>query len=189
MFRAWDLREDPRAVFRAGSAEEAEPLLAAWLHRAACCRIGPVVEVEKKVRRRHADVIAAVGLGIGNGRVESINNEIKVTVRMGYGFRNTDNLVALLMLRCSDEQPALPWEDRGEEERRGTRGRGGTGSATGRGGGRRPTRRRRPSRPPSHENYRRLIKQQQWQTRMSIRQLISLPLSCDDRSGTGQHPL
>ena len=34
---------------------------------------------------------------------------------MGYGFRNTDNLVALLMLRCSDEQPALPWEDRGEE--------------------------------------------------------------------------
>lgn len=118
LFRAWDLKEDLRAVFRAGSAGEAEELLDAWLHAAAYCRIGPVVEVEKKVRRRRADVIAAVELGVGNGRVESINNKIKVTVRMGYGFRNTDSLIALLMLRCSDEQPALPWEDRTEEKRR-----------------------------------------------------------------------
>lgn len=61
-----------------------------------------------KVRKRKADVIAAVELGIGNGRVEAINNKIKVTVKMGYGFRNTDNLVGLLMLRCSDCKPQLP---------------------------------------------------------------------------------
>ena len=118
LFRAWDLKEDLRAVFRADGASEAEGLLDAWLHAAAYCRIKPVVEVEKKVRRRRADVIAAVELGIGNGRVESINNKIKVSVRIGYGFRNTDNLIALLMLRCSDEQPALPWEDRKEEKRK-----------------------------------------------------------------------
>ena len=105
-------------MFRADGASEAEGLLDAWLHAAAYCRIKPVVEVEKKVRRRRADVIAAVELGIGNGRVESINNKIKVSVRIGYGFRNTDNLIALLMLRCSDEQPALPWEDRKEEKRK-----------------------------------------------------------------------
>ena len=44
------------------------------------------------MRHRHADVIAAVELGTGNGRVESINNKIKVTIASGYGFRNTDNL-------------------------------------------------------------------------------------------------
>lgn len=27
---------------------------------------------------------------------------------MGYAFRNTDNLVALLMLRCGDSQSQLP---------------------------------------------------------------------------------
>ena len=27
---------------------------------------------------------------------------------MGYDFRDTDNLVALLMLRCGDCQPQLP---------------------------------------------------------------------------------
>ena len=77
-----------------------------------------MVEVEKKVRRRRADVIAAVELGIGNGRVESINQKIKVTIAAGYGFRNTDNLIAIVMLRCSDEHPALPWEDRKEEKRK-----------------------------------------------------------------------
>ena len=118
LFTAWDLKEDLRAVFRAETPAEAEDLLAAWLHRAAYCKIRPVVEVEKKVRRRRTDVIAAVELGIGNGRVESINQKIKVTIASGYGFRNTDNLIAIVMLRCSDEHPALPWEDRKEEKRK-----------------------------------------------------------------------
>lgn len=108
LFRAWELKEDLRAVFRAGSAAGAARLLETWLREAAYCRIKQVVAVEKKVRRRRDDVLAAVELGIGNGRVEAINNKIKVTVRMGYGFRNTDNLVALLMLRCSDCKPRLP---------------------------------------------------------------------------------
>ena len=99
---------DLRAVFGAGSAEEASRLLEPRMHGAAYCKIKPVVAVEKKVRRRKADVVAAVELGIGNGRVEAINSKIKVTVKMGYGFRNTDNLVGLLMLRCSDCTPRLP---------------------------------------------------------------------------------
>jgi len=108
LFRAWELKEDLRAVFGAGDADGARGLLESWMHAAAYCRIKPVVEVEKKVRRRRDDIVAAVGLGIGNGRVESINNKVKVTVRMGYGFRNTDNLCALLMLRCGDCRPELP---------------------------------------------------------------------------------
>ena len=108
LFRAWELKEDLRAVFRAETADDAARLLEAWMHDAAYCKIKPVVEVEKKVRRRKADIVAAVELGIGNGRVEAINNKIKVTVKMGYGFRNTDNLVGLLMLRCSDSKPLLP---------------------------------------------------------------------------------
>lgn len=101
-------KEDLRAVFRAADGSEAAELLDDWMHRAAYCKIAKVVAVEKKVRRRRDDIIAAVELGISNGRVEAINNKIKVAVRMGYGFRNTDNLVALLMLRCCDCQPQLP---------------------------------------------------------------------------------
>ena len=75
------------------------------MHRAAYCKIAKVVAVEKKVRRRRDDIIAAVELGISNGRVEAINNKIKVAVRMGYGFRNTDNLVAR---SCSGAATASP---------------------------------------------------------------------------------
>jgi transposase len=109
LFRTWELKEDLRAVYKASSAEEAEEMLADWLHRAAYCKIAKVVEVEKKIRARRDDVVRSVALGISNARVEAINNKIKVTIRMGYGFRNTDNLIALLMLKCSDSQPQLPW--------------------------------------------------------------------------------
>ena len=108
LLRAWELKEDLRAVFRADGAEEAARLLDDWMRRAAYCKIGQVVAVEKKVRRRRDDIVAAVALGVGNGRVEAVNNKIKVTVRMGYGYRNIDNLCALLMLRCSDVKPSLP---------------------------------------------------------------------------------
>ena len=108
LFRAWELKEDLRAVFKAADADGARTLLDDWLRRACRCRIAQVVDVNKKVRRRRDDIIRAVELGISNARVEAINKKIKVTVRMGYGFRNTDNLIALLMLKCSDIKPCLP---------------------------------------------------------------------------------
>ncbi len=41
-------------------------------------------------------------------RVEAIDNKIKLRVRMGYGFTNIDNLIALVMLRCSNLPLVLP---------------------------------------------------------------------------------
>jgi len=46
----------------------------------------------------------AVALDVSNVRVEVINNKIKLTVHMGYGFRSIGNFIALVMLRC----PNLP---------------------------------------------------------------------------------
>lgn len=109
LFGTWGLKEDLRASFQADAAAEAERLLDDWLHRAACCKMAKVVAVEKKVRRWRDDILRAVSLNIGNARVESINNKIKATVKMGYSVGNTDDLIALLMLRCSDAKPQLPW--------------------------------------------------------------------------------
>ena len=108
LFRAWELKEDLRAVFMAADAAEAKVLLDDWIRRAGRCRIERVVEVEKKVRCRREDIVRAVEFGISNARVEAVNNKIKVTVRMGYGFRNVDNMISLLMLRCSNVKPQLP---------------------------------------------------------------------------------
>ncbi len=108
LFRAWELKEDLRAVFKAKNGDEARASLHDWYQRARRSRIDPIVEVSKKVWSRFEDIVAAIECGVSNARVEAINNKIKVTVKMGYGFRNTDNLIALLMLRCSDVKPTLP---------------------------------------------------------------------------------
>ena len=53
-------------------------------------------------------ILQSVELGVSSARVEAANNKIKVTIRQGYGFLNVDNLIVLVMLRCSDLKPSLP---------------------------------------------------------------------------------
>lgn len=108
LYRAYLLKERLRDVFKAQGGDEAEGLLESWL--ASACRSGtPAIrELSKKVRRHKEAIVRAVALGISNARVEAVNNKIKLTVRMGYGFRNIDNLIALVMLRCSNLPITLP---------------------------------------------------------------------------------
>ena len=95
-------------MFRSPTREVAEERLGAWLAWAQRCRIPEMVKAQKSVRKRRSEILRSVELGISNARVEAINNKIKVTQRMAYGFRNIDNLMALIMLRCSDMRPSLP---------------------------------------------------------------------------------
>ena len=107
LWRGYLLKEGLRAVFRAGpdraAAEVGRRL--AWACR---CRIPEFVELSRKVRRKRDGILRSIALGVSNARVEAVNNKIKVAIRQGYGFRNADDLIALIMLRCSDLRPALP---------------------------------------------------------------------------------
>lgn len=108
LYRAYLLKERLRDVFKTQSGEEAGVLLGSWLASACRSGIAAIRELSKKVRRHREAIIRSVAPGISNARVEAINNKIKLTVRMGYGFRNIDNLIALVMLRCSNLPIALP---------------------------------------------------------------------------------
>lgn len=108
LYRAYLLKERLRDVFKAESEEEARSLLEGWLASACRSWIPEIRELSKKVRRHKERILRSVGLGVSNARVEAVNNKIKLTVRMGYGFRNIDNLIALVMLRCSNLPLTLP---------------------------------------------------------------------------------
>ena len=56
-------------------------------------------------------IVATVAHQISNARVEAANNNIKLTIRMAYGFRNIDNLIALIYLRCGGRVVYLPGRD------------------------------------------------------------------------------
>ena len=81
---------------------------ARWLSWACRSRIPQFVELSRKVRRKAEDIVRSIALGVSNARVEAVNNKIKVAIRQAYGFRNTGNLMALVMLRCSPLRPSLP---------------------------------------------------------------------------------
>lgn len=106
LWRAYLLKERLRDVFRAG--EDAPALLDSWLASACRCRTEGVLELSRKIRRHRDRILRSIALGVSNARVEAVNNKIKLTVRMAYGFRNIDNLIALVMLRCSNLPIALP---------------------------------------------------------------------------------
>jgi transposase len=107
LYRAYKLKEDIRLIFQL-SYEDAAPALDAWIKWAQHCRIPEFVELQRKIRRHKDAILAAIKHGLSNARIEAINNKIKLTIRMGYGFRNIDNLIKLLMLRCGNMPLDLP---------------------------------------------------------------------------------
>jgi transposase len=107
LYRAYLLKEGLRTVFRY-SHGEAGTELERWLKWAQRCRISEFVELGKKIKRHRAAILATIKNGLTNARIEAVNNKIKVTIRMGYGFRNIDNLIALVRLKCGGLNITLP---------------------------------------------------------------------------------
>jgi transposase len=101
------LKEKLRLVFR-HPFEKAKQELEAWLAWAQRCRIPQIVELRGKIKRHFDAILASVKFGLSNARIEAINNKIKVSIRMAYGFRNIENMLALVMLRCSGVNLILP---------------------------------------------------------------------------------
>ena len=61
-----------------------------------------------KIKRHLSAIDAAAKYGLSNARVEAANNKIKLLIHTAYGFRNTDSLIAMVMLSCSSVRPRLP---------------------------------------------------------------------------------
>jgi transposase len=107
LYRAYLLKEKLRLTFRL-PIEEAMEELEAWIKWAQHCRLPIFVELQRKIRRHMGAILATIRNELSNARIEAVNNKIKLTVRMGYGFRNIDNLIALIMLRCGKLGVVLP---------------------------------------------------------------------------------
>ena len=107
LYRAYLLKEGLRLVFRYSYIEAVQEL-ERWLKWAQRCRIKEFVELGRKIKRHKEAILAAIKYRLTNARIEAVNNKIKVTIRMGYGFRNIDNLIALVRLKCGGVDVKLP---------------------------------------------------------------------------------
>ena len=107
LYRSWQLKELLRTLLK-HPLEQARGELRHWVFLASHSRMPEIVELAKRIRRRRPDILRTIELGYSSARLEAFDNRIKVTIRMAYGFRHVNNLIALVMLRCDGLDIRLP---------------------------------------------------------------------------------
>jgi transposase len=107
LYKAYLLKEQLRAVFAAGGPERV-PLLKAWLTWAFRCRIGPFVELARRIRRYRDDIANSLAYGLSNALAEAVNTKIRLLTRVAFGFHHPEALMALAMLHLGGYDITLP---------------------------------------------------------------------------------
>ena len=107
LYRAYLLKEQLRLVFQ-HRGPAAVTMLDAWLGWARRSRIPAFVELYHRIKRHRDGIIASVTHGLSNGLTESVNTKLRLITRIAYGFRSTDNLIALCLLDRGGHCPPLP---------------------------------------------------------------------------------
>src|SRR3954454_2955745 len=96
VWRAYELKEATRAIFAPGlSLEDVTVLIDRLLSRLARSRLQPFIRLGKPTRRPPAGILAAIRLGINQGRTEALNNTARLIVRRSSGFHSAQAALAL----------------------------------------------------------------------------------------------
>ncbi len=107
LYRAFLLYGELRYIYKLPK-EEARERLEAWLAWAARSRLKPFVKLARTIRKHKAGVLAAIELGISNGRLEALNSKVRLISHRAYGFQSAAALIAMIYLCCGGIQIALP---------------------------------------------------------------------------------
>jgi len=107
VYRAYLLKEELRALYRCGTRAAPEHLRS-WLSWASRSNLSPFVKLGRTLRQYRDGVLAAIRLGLSNGRMEGLNNKIGVIKHRAYGFHSFAALAAMVFLCCTDLQLKLP---------------------------------------------------------------------------------
>lgn len=110
LYRSYSIKESLRCIFKLTDVEEADKALNKWYFWATHSRVEPMIELARKIKRHKSNILNAIRYHMSNARIEGINNKIALIVRRAYGFRNLQNLFAMLMLECSNLVVPLPYQ-------------------------------------------------------------------------------
>jgi len=111
LWRAYRLKESCRAIFAGDlEPEEVTELLNRLISQAQRSWLEPFVKLAKTLRENRDRILAAIRLGINNGRAEGLNNVVRLIARRAYGFHSAASAIALVMLCCGPITLGLPYE-------------------------------------------------------------------------------
>ena len=102
LFRAYQMKEKIRIILHMKDVKTAEIELEQWLKEAEKCGISQFEDLADKIRRHKKNILNAVELQTNSSKSEAANTTVKALIATARGFRNLDNMFALIYLRCSD---------------------------------------------------------------------------------------
>jgi transposase len=108
LYRAFLLREELRLLYHLPDPALAPAHLDAWLAWASRSRLRPFVRLARTLRAHRDGILAAIRLGLSNGRLEGLNSKIRLISHRSYGFHSADALIALVYLCCTGIVIELP---------------------------------------------------------------------------------
>jgi len=94
-------KERLRLIFKQDNFKCACLALGRWLKWARKCGIAEFEALAEKIDRNRKFIVATLRYGMSTGKLEATNNVIKSIIRRAFGFRNVDNLIALIYWRTS----------------------------------------------------------------------------------------
>lgn len=110
LYRAWQLKEALRDVYRLREFGAAHQFLGRWLAWACRSRIPAFVKLSKTIREHRDGILAAVELGLSNSKLEGINSKIRLINHRGYGHHSATAIIAMIYLCCGGITVQLPTE-------------------------------------------------------------------------------
>ena len=108
LYRAFLLKEELRLLYQLERPALADAHLDAWLSWASRSKLEPFVGLARTIRQHRQGILAAIRLGLTNGRLEGLNSRIRLISHRSFGFHSAAPLIALVYLCCSGIRIALP---------------------------------------------------------------------------------
>jgi transposase len=108
LWRAWELKEQFRSMYRHIEPADAAEYLHAWCSAALRSRIPAFKTLVKKIRRHFDGLVASVEWGLSNSRVEGVNGKIRLINNRAHGHRSVDSLAASIYLTLGGITIDLP---------------------------------------------------------------------------------
>jgi transposase len=108
LYRAFLLKEELRVLYQLEDPALSPAHLDAWLTWASRSRLEPFIKLARTIRRHRDGILAAIRLGLNNGRLEGLNSRIRLISHRSFGFHSASPLIALVYLCCSRIVIPLP---------------------------------------------------------------------------------
>jgi transposase len=108
LYRAFLLKEELRLLYQLQDPTLAPAHLDAWLAWASRSRLTPFIKLARTIRRHRPGILAAIRLGLTNGRLEGLNSRIRLISHRSFGFHSAAPLIALVYLCCAGITIDLP---------------------------------------------------------------------------------